>query len=392
MKLDYAAVEALLTRRFATPVRIAEAHQLTPWFVARCRLESGSPQIPTSVVVKTLREDPNGFRTNPRQVVTEQVALEFLEEVAPGRTPRLWAGDPEAGLLILEDLTPRVPLAAVLGEGWGDDAVAGLRRLAAALGELAALTSDRGEDYEARLRVGGRSGPLPVRQWLRPGVWDQVRSSAAQIGTTPSAATENELATVVDELREPGNFRALSSGDSGPNNYMVFAHDLAHGDARLIDFEAGGWRHAVEDAVFLYVPGPHWITVSDPVADGSEAAYRTALSESVPEAEDDTRFGQALAAACLAFAILRLHRFPQVDARDPDHPARQQLVSTLEAAARTAEKRASLPNLSGWASQVAESLRRRWPDSDLDFDAMRPYTLRHADHPLEPVAMRIPTD
>lgn len=268
----------------------------------------------------------------------------------------------------------------------------GLRKLAAALGELAALTVGRGGDCETRLRAADPSEPLPVRRGLPKGVWDQARASAAQIDAAPSANAESELATVVDELTRPSAFLALSGGDSGPNNYMVFGHDVARGDARLIDFEAAGYRHALEDAVFLYVPGPHWITASDPVADGSEAAYRTALSESIPEAGDDTRFGRALAAACLAFAIVRLHRFPRIDARGQDNPARPQLVSTLEAAARTAERRHSLPNLSGWIHQVAEALRRRWPDANVDFDACRPYTPRLADHPLEPVAMRIPAD
>lgn len=346
-------------------------------------------QVPASVVVKIMREDPTGFRTDPRQLVTERVALEFLEEVAPGRAPRLWAADAEAGLLIMEDLTPRVPLAAVLGQNWGDDSVTGLRRLATALGELAALTAGHYGHYQARVLAASPSETLPVRQWLRPGVWDQARASAAQIDVQPTVGVESEVVTVADELREPGPFRALSGGDGGPNNLMVLPHDLAHGDARLIDFEAAGYRHAVEDAVFLYVPGPHWITAGDALADGTEAAYRTALAESVPEAGDDRRFGLAVSAACLAFAILRLHRFPKLSARDHDDPSRRQLVSTLEAAARAAEIRGSFPNLSGWITQVAEALRRNWPDADMDFGAMRPYTPRDVDQPLEPVAVRI---
>jgi hypothetical protein len=357
--------------------------------VARCRLESSSSQVPASVAVKILRQDPDGFRTDPRQVVTEQVALEFLQQVAPGRAPRLWVGDPGAGLLVMEDLAPRVPLAAVLGNRWGDDAVTGLRRLAASLGELAARTAGQFSDYQARLRAAGPSEPLPVRQWLRPDVRDQARISAAQLDTPPTAAVEGELATVVDELQEPGPFRAFSSGDGGPNNFMVQADDLAGGDTRLIDFEAAGYRHAVEDAVFLYVPGPHWLTASDPLADGTEAAYRTALAESVPEASDDRRFDQAIAAACLAFAILRLHRFPKINTRGQDDPSRQQLISTLEAAARTAERRDAFPNLSGWIARMAEALRRHWPDANIDFGTMRPYRPRTADHPLAPVAVPI---
>ena len=58
----------------------------------------------------------------------------------------------------------------------------------------------------------------------------------------------------------------------------------------------------------------------DPIADGVEAEYRAALSGSVPEAMNDARFGAAMAAACLVFAIIRVHRFPKLDARGAGVP------------------------------------------------------------------------
>ena len=90
----------------------------------------------------------------------------------------------------------------------------------------------------------------------------------------------------------------------------------------------------------------------------SEAEYRAALSGSVPEAMDDARFGAAMAAACLVFAIIRVHRFPKLDARGAGVPGRLQVVSTLEAAARAAAAHRSLPHLRGWVLEAATALRR----------------------------------
>jgi hypothetical protein len=107
--------------------------------------------------------------------------------------------------------------------------------------------------------------------------------------------------------------------------------------------------------------------------------YRRALAGGVPEAEDDRRYGSGLAAACLSWAIVRLHRFASVDARVPGDRSRPQLVETLEAAARTAENHRTFPHLTSWARRTADLLRRRWPDADLDFTnptAFPSYTAR----------------
>jgi hypothetical protein len=86
----------------------------------------------------------------------------------------------------------------------------------------------------------------------------------------------------------------------------------------------------------------------------------------VPEAQDDQRYGFALAAACMSWALLRLHRLAMLDARAPGDDSRPQLVETLESAARTADAHRALPHLAGWVRRTAGVLRRRWPDADLD--------------------------
>jgi aminoglycoside phosphotransferase (APT) family kinase protein len=169
---------------------------------------------------------------------------------------------------------------------------------------------------------------------------------------------------VLQELSAPGPFLALSHGDAESNNILV--RESGPADARLIDFEAAGYTHALIDAVCLHVPGRGWLSVGDPGAAGLADQYRHALAQGVPAAQDDQRYGFALAAACMSWALLRLGRFAVLDTRAPGDHSRPQLVETLESAARTAQAHRALPRLAGWAWRTAGLLRRRWPDADLD--------------------------
>ncbi|MFB9679484.1 hypothetical protein [Streptosporangium vulgare] len=193
----------------------------------------------------------------------------------------------------------------------------------------------------------------------------------AWLGVALPSRAGTELTRLLAELAAPGPFLALTNGDAEANNFLT-----AGGDGRLIDFEFAGYRHTLTSAVCLYVPGPAWLTVSDPVATGLEAGYRRALARGVPEADDDRLFGFGLASACLTWAATRLTRFPALDARAPGENSRLQMVLTLDATARAAEHHRALPHLAGWAHRVAQALRRRWPDADVDRTAYPAYTPR----------------
>ncbi|MFE1932798.1 integrase core domain-containing protein [Streptomyces sp. NPDC059474] len=153
--------------------------------------------------------------------------------------------------------------------------------------------------------------------------------------------------------------------DAEANNVLLHASGPA--DARLIDFEFASFTHALTDAVCLYVPGPALLTVGDSTTTGLADHYRHALSHGIPEAEDDQRYGDGLAAACVSWALVRLQRLPLLDTRSPGDHSRLQLIATLEAAAHTAQSHRALPHLTAWIRRIAAVLRRRWPDADQDF-------------------------
>lgn len=188
---------------------------------------------------------------------------------------------------------------------------------------------------------------------------------AVALGAPLEGRSARELAATLDELCDPGPFLALSNGDAEANNVLLHAGGTP--DARLIDFEFAGYAHALTDAVCLYVPGPAWMSVGDPQRTGLAGHYRSALARTVPEAEDDRRYGFGLAAASMSWALIRMQRFAVLDTRPPGHHSRLQLIATLEAAAHTAETHHALPHLSAWIHRIATLLRHRWRDADQDY-------------------------
>jgi hypothetical protein len=364
-------LQALLAATFATPIRIQHTEQLAPWSVLRCTLEP-CPGAPGSVIVKWLRDDPNGFRVDPRQVATEQAALEFLAGIGFAQAPRLIAADRDAGVVILEDLSPRISLADLIRAQGPEASAAELKAFAEVMGELNAATVGRSATYDAiRLRYGAPDPLVGRERGLGP-YWPVGWRQMEALGLGMSSAVERELGEVLEVLLKPGPFLAFTNGDAAPNNFLVGGG----GGGRVTDFEFADYRHALVSAVWIHVPGSAFITVTMPLCADLEDIYRRALARGVPEADDDRLFGFGMAAACLAEACDRIGQFPVLDSRAPGHTSRVQRVSTLEAAAAVARRHRSLLQLAGWMERAAAWLRRRWPDADVDLSAYPPYAPR----------------
>lgn len=107
MGFDVGIVEHLLRERFGDDVAVAQVQPIRPWAVARCHLTG--MHAPPTVVVKWLRENPDGFRTAPRRITTDAAALRLLDDVAPGVAPRLVGHRPDADVDFPDDYTLREP-------------------------------------------------------------------------------------------------------------------------------------------------------------------------------------------------------------------------------------------------------------------------------------------
>jgi hypothetical protein len=349
------------------PAKVVGWRAIEQWSVLRAELVPGPP---STVVVKWLRADPRGFRTDPAQQLTEHAALEFLSELGLDLSPRVLAADLAASVVVLEDLAPRVPLAALLASN--DPAgAAGLVEFAVATGRLHAATVGHDERYyRLRLQHGPVDPAVERRRFFA--LWPDVPALAGALGVALTAGAEGDAARAIEELSEPGPFLAFSNGDAGVNNFLV----AGGSGGKLIDFEFAGFRHALSDIACLYVHGPMWITIGEPSTDGTEDAYRATVCDAIPEVADDRRYGLGVGSAALAWALVRLSRLGLLDGRPPGEQSRLQMVATLESAAATAERFGVHPHLAGWARRAADRLRRRWPETDVDFAAMPAYTLR----------------
>lgn len=358
-------------------IKLVEWTRLEPWRVARARTDRGE-----TVIVKWMGPHADGRRAEAWRLCTEVAALRFLaEDLRVDLAPRVLAADISAGRVILQDLAPRVALDGLLrSDGIAAHAVR-LEAFARARGELGALTAGQAGLYYRRRADLGQVDPETDRLGHVARLREEGLSQAEALGVTISGAVEREFARALSELADPGPFLVLSNGDPETNNVLVRPDGPT--DARLIDFEFAGFTHALHDAVCLHVPGPAWMWVSMPAQPGGSAplpqvaeTYRRALATGVPQAEDDRLYGVALAAACVAFALTRLSRLPTLDGRPAGEDSRAQLVTTLEAAADTARAHHALPQLTGLCRRLAEALRSRWPDADVDIAALAPYTPR----------------
>jgi hypothetical protein len=166
-------------------------------------------------------------------------ALKLLsDDLGLALAPCVVAADVSTGLLVPEDLAPRVALDHLIRR---DGAAADLELLAVfarARGELSAATAGHGGAYHARCAALGSPAPPGDAEGRLAWLWDQSHKDAAALETPIAGSAASELVAVIEELNAPGPFLALSHGDAESNNILV--HDSGPADARLIDIETAG--------------------------------------------------------------------------------------------------------------------------------------------------------
>jgi hypothetical protein len=184
-----------------------------------------------------------------------------------------------------------------------------------------------------------------------------------RLGARVEPSFLEEVATTLIALHTPGPFWAYLHGDPCPDNVVYTGAQL-----RLIDFEFGGFGHALCDGTYGRMLFPTcWCAnrLPETVVAQMETVYRTALVPGCSAAADDRLFEDALVDACGYWVLRTLVRhLPQ--ALDEDRPwgmatIRPRLVARLEAFITTAEAYHRLPAMRGTAHRVLEALRRRWP-------------------------------
>lgn len=343
--------------------------RVRPWHVARCAIRvDGELQ---SLIVKWQRDgDPDdpGARAAPSQLTTEARTLEFLADVGIDDVPHLVALNAEAQMLIMTE-REGLPLDRIIrNDGYNERTKNHLIGFAQALARQHAATVGLSEQFDACLP---HLDPVRERRrFLGAGHAPLEAMTTALGGPAMTEAARCEVNEVDRRIDEPGEFLALSNGDAATNNFLVGS------STSIIDFEFAGYRHCLCDLAEFYLPGPGWLTTSDPTTDGVEQAYREALSRAIPSVTDDDRFDADLCSVAFAWARIRLGNLSKIDVRPPGEPSRLQRLITVESAAGLAEARGQFPALAGWHRAVGRWLRQRWPDTDADWTRRGPYQSR----------------
>jgi Ser/Thr protein kinase RdoA (MazF antagonist) len=291
----------------------------------------------------------------------ELAALEFLTAMPVPVAPRLLGADPQAGLLLMEDLPPGGSLADSLLTGERARAQADLVAYAQALGSMHVWSMGRADEL-AGLRARYAPG-APASTALLGGIEEGKEpflAAAATLGlATGGAAAE------IDELGPMLNaagYLGLVHGDACPDNVR-----LIDGACRIFDFETSGWGPVAFDAAYLLAPFPScWCFANLPgeVAAPAVDAYRARLEAAGIGLGPP--WDAAMTAALAGWIVARgrgLARVLEEDREWGTTTLRPRALTWLRNFADQAERSGALPRLQILARALHDQLSSRWPEA-----------------------------
>lgn len=234
---------------------------------------------------------------------------------------------------------------------------------ASALGRLHADTAGHAETFASLSERFGEfdqeSALLTLRGLdLRVGLRELPTLLAAT--DLPSVAeSHGDLEEVVEELRSPRGFLALSSGDPCPDNER-----LVDDEVRFFDFEAAAFRHALIDAAHYVIPFPNcwcWARLPDELSHRLLSIHREELRRVCPEAGDDQRYHEALARAAGAWVVWTLLRRLPMAADEPR--VRPRILEAIRTFTSLAKEAGTLVTFTDFCERVRTALEVAWPDA-----------------------------
>lgn len=329
--------------------------------VARCLVRADFPEAPVTLIVKSARDyDPHDVspQSPAGRLLNEWAALRFLSELQTDLAPRLYAADRTTGLLAIEDLGAGASLQDRLDEPDSAQGTQALNAYATGLGQLHSLTAGRLDDLQAirtDLGITTTAADPFVTMWPARNL-PVLRTLCSELGVAWTAAAQKELDQTLHAIAEPGPLLALSQGDTCPEN-----HRLRDNSVRFLDFEFCGFRHALLDAAFLWLPFPtcqHVARLPKAVVQHAEETYRAQLQIDV-----DT-FATSMLYARAWWTMLSLGAYLsqalQADRTIGSATMRQRLVLWLDTFVDGSRAAGQLAALRTSASQLSSMLRALW--------------------------------
>jgi hypothetical protein len=211
-----------------------------------------------------------------------------------------------------------------------------------------AVPHDRAAEAERWL-----AGLARVREWLEAA------------GTSPPPSGFDEAtARVTERYRDPGEWLAFTHGDPAPSNTHVSAAPDADGHhVRLVDFEYGGFRHALYDvtAWWLLCPLPQALEWE------VRQAYWHVLAGALPAARDEGAFTREWALLAAYRGLATVSWLPLSVLREdheavPGWSARARLLATASRLRQAVTGVPVLEPIAESAQRLEEGLGRPWPE------------------------------
>lgn len=352
---------AALRQHLGEEVSLREPRLLrdkTRSLVVRCQVQSSQTDL-SSVVIKYFRDDVNlGF--------SDWASLAFLAEVGEtqGLVPRFLGGDVTNRLFVMEDLGDSQSLENVLStSGNAETARANLRSLATTMARLQGVTTGSTEQrFEAVRRTlpqtGERGRRYEAESWL--GKQEQITGWVHALGSALPTGFAECLESIAGIYAEPGTFLRFTHGDPAPSNN----HVAADGAVRLLDFEYGGFRHALYDITGWSVLCP---LPSIYIQDMSRT-FQQEFAIWCPEAGDDATYAEAWGALC-AFRALAILTWIGPDILEKNRPwadadwtCRHAVLAAVSRLREATEAVAPLGPVNDFALQLTNALHERWPE------------------------------
>ena len=367
-----AAAERLLSRRSGAGVVLADPEDLggsDRSVVARARVARNPFSLPRTLVVKHYLGDTEPDRPDPfrYEVASCQLFTALPADVRP--SPVIIAYDPEARLLVLEDLGRSSTLADKL---FGPDPAAAQRCLlgwARGLARMQAATAGREHDFGALLRrLGERAWRDPMADEARAALAGVPDLLTADLGVdVPRAAAEEARETA--RLLGGTRYRAFSPSDTCPDNNLVTSRGV-----RFVDFEWGCFRDVALDAAYFRVPFPGCeasFALPSGMAESMLEAWRNEIAAVWPDLDEPERLERRLLHAQLLWVwVCTWWLLPRLRVRDQpvgSDATRSPRISTalshywsrIADAAQTGDLTAT----AALGQAVADALHERYPDA-----------------------------
>ncbi|RYX86476.1 hypothetical protein EON83_02050 [bacterium] len=323
--------------------------------VLRCRVNCRDRNV-SSVIIKQNKDDAaRGF--------SDWASLAFLSQLPETQNlcPRFYGGDVTNGFFLMEDLGTGENLNTILCADDSHAVRAALRLLATNMARLQSATLGKQTTFETmranlpEAEVLGRH--REAANWLsnRPRLFKWFEA----LGCSVPSRFDVALQHIHDVYAEPEDFLTFTHGDPAPSNNHF---DQNH--ARLLDFEYGGFRHALYDITAWNILCP---LPADCVREMRDC-FQQEFEKTCPAAREETRFAHAWSVLCAYRALAILTWIPPTII-EQDQPwadnwtmrgAVFAAISRLEQATISCEHLLPVHTV---AQHLLKSLSSRWPIS-----------------------------